>query len=232
VRVLHPVPSGRGHFRLATTTLTVTGIHSSPLRFLAYTSARGAASLGVAGMVNRVSVVPAPGRTADDVKAELLRLRGVTAVQGAAATTDAVDQRLAQFDEVLAVTVAIAAAMALLIAFNTTAINSEERTREHATMFAHGVSAGRVLGGSVVEALVVGALGTATGLAAGHLLLSWIVTTNVRETMPEIGALISVTPRAYGLAVLAGTVAVAAAPLLTLRRLRRSDLSATLRVVE
>jgi putative ABC transport system permease protein len=232
VRVLHPVPSGRGHFRLATTTLTVTGIHSSPLRFLAYTSARGAASLGVAGMVNRVSVVPAPGRTADDVKAELLHLRGVTAVQGAAATTDAVDQRLAQFDEVLAVTVAIAAAMALLIAFNTTAINSEERTREHATMFAHGVSAGRVLGGSVVEALVVGALGTATGLAAGHLLLSWIVTTNVRETMPEIGALISVTPRAYGLAVLAGTVAVAAAPLLTLRRLRRSDLSATLRVVE
>jgi putative ABC transport system permease protein len=122
--------------------------------------------------------------------------------------------------------------MALLIAFNATAINADERAREHATMFAHGVTVARVARGSVVEALVIGALGTVAGVAAGHALLSWIVNTNMPETMPDIGTLTSIEPLTYALAVVAGTVVVAAAPLLTLRRLRRTDISATLRVME
>ncbi len=44
--------------------------------------------------------------------------------------------------------------------------------------------------------------------------------------------LISVAPPTYVLALLAGTVVVAAAPLLTARRLRRTNISATLRVME
>jgi hypothetical protein len=44
--------------------------------------------------------------------------------------------------------------------------------------------------------------------------------------------LISVTSPTYALARLAGTVIVAAAPLLTARRMRHTDISATLRVVE
>jgi putative ABC transport system permease protein len=147
-------------------------------------------------------------------------------------TTDAVDARLEQFNEILLVTVAIAGAMALLIAFNATAINADERAREHATMFAHGVTVARVLRGSVAEALAVGVLGTAVGIAAGHLLLSWIVNRNMPETMPDIGMLIAVAPFTYLLAAAAGIAVVAAAPLLTLRRLRRTDISTTLRVVE
>ena len=105
--------------------------------------------------------------------------------------------------------------MALLIAFNATAINADERAREHATMFAYGVTVGRVVRGGVVEALLIGALGTAVGIAAGHALLSWIVNLNMPETMPDVGMLISVAPPTYALALLAGTVVVAAAPLLT-----------------
>ena len=52
------------------------------------------------------------------------------------------------------------------------------------------------------------------------------------ETMPDVGMLISIAPPTYFLAVLAGTVVVTAAPLLTLRRLLRTDISSTLRVVE
>ena len=51
--------------------------------------------------------------------------------------------------------------MALLIAFNASTINADERAREHATMFAYGVTVGRVVRGGVVEALIIGALGTA-----------------------------------------------------------------------
>jgi putative ABC transport system permease protein len=122
--------------------------------------------------------------------------------------------------------------MALLIAFNATAINTDERAREHATMFAYGVPAGRVMRLGMAEALLVGALGTAVGTAAGHALLSWIVNTNMPETMPDVGMLTSVTPITYLLAVIAGTLVVAAAPLLTLRRLERTDVPSTLRVVE
>ncbi len=184
------------------------------------------------GLANRISVVPADGYTADDVKAQLLRLPQVAAVQGASATTDAVDQVMAQFNEILLITVAIAAVMALLIAFNATAINADERTREHATMFAHGVTVARVLRGGMVEALLVGALGTLVGVAAGHAVLSWIVNTNMPETIPDIGVLTSVRAGTYALAAAAGTLVVGAAPLLTLRRLRRTDISGALRVVE
>ena len=232
VAVRYPVPTGPRTFRFVRSTLPVTGIHTSPLRFVAYANAAAARDLGLSGLVNRISVVPAPGHDADDVKAELLRLPAVAAVQGAAATTDAVDNRLEQFNEILLITVVIAGAMALLIAFNATAINADERAREHATMFACGVTVARVVRGSVVEDLIIGALGTAVGLAAGHGVLSWIVNENMPETMPDIGTLIAVAPLTYALAAAAGTLVVAAAPLLTLRRLRATDIPATLRVME
>jgi putative ABC transport system permease protein len=150
----------------------------------------------------------------------------------AAATSDAVDRAMEQFNEILLVTATIAAAMSLLIAFNAAAINADERVREHATMFAYGVPVERVIRGGMAEAMLIGALGTAVGLIAGRALLSWIINTNMRETMPDIGGLISIGPKTYLLAVIAGVVAVALAPLLTIRRLRRTDMSATLRVVE
>jgi hypothetical protein len=79
---------------------------------------------------------------------------------------------------------------------------------------------------------MIGALGTAIGIAGGRAVLSWIVNENMPETMPDIGTLVAVAPLTYALAVVAGTVVVAAAPLLTMSRLRRTDIPATLRVVE
>jgi putative ABC transport system permease protein len=232
VEVEHPVPSGPTTFRLERTRLPVTGIHTSPLRFLAYANRAATEPLQLGGLVNRLSVAPADGRSTDDVKAALLRQPAVAAVQGAAATTDAVDRAMEQFTEILLVTVTIAAAMSLLIAFNAAAINADERARENATMFAYGVTVDRVIRGGMTEALLIGTLGTAAGLIAGRGLLGWIINTNMRETMPDIGGPISVGPTTYLLAVIAGIVVVALAPLLTMRRLRRTDMSATLRVVE
>jgi putative ABC transport system permease protein len=212
--------------------LPITGIHTSPLRFPAYSNQPAAAAMRVAGLVNRISVAPAAGYTAADVKRALLAMPAVTAVQGAAAMTDAVDQTMSQFTEVLVITVAIAMIMALLIAYNAAAINAEERTRETATMFASGIRPGLVIGGNVLEALLIGAFATMVGVAAGYAILRWIIDVSMRSTMPDLGILISISPGTYGLAFLAGIVSVGAAPVLTLRRLRRTDVPSALRVVE
>ena len=231
VDVVHPVAAGAS-FRLARTSLPVTGIHTSPFRFVAYANADAARAMGVAGLVSRISLLPTPGHDVDDIERALLRLPHVAAVQGAAATTDAVDQRMEQFNEILAITVVIAGLMALLIAFNATVINADERVREHATMVAYGVPIRRVLGGSVTEGVAVGVLGTAVGVAAGHALLAWIINRNMPETMPDVGMLLTVGPATYAGAVITGIGVVAAAPLLTLRKLRRTDVASALRVVE
>jgi hypothetical protein len=52
------------------------------------------------------------------------------------------------------------------------------------------------------------------------------------DTMPDLGTIVSISAITYGLAALAGIVAVALAPLLTLKRLRRTDIPSALRVVE
>jgi putative ABC transport system permease protein len=82
------------------------------------------------------------------------------------------------------------------------------------------------------EALVIGALGTALGVVGGRILLAWLIRVNVSDTLPDVGVLTDVAPATYALAVAAGTVVVALAPVLTVRRLRRADVPAALRVVE
>lgn len=230
--VVHPVPTGPSRTQLRSTRLAVTAIDASPFRFAAYANQAAADPLHVAGLVNRISVTPAAGAGPEDVKRALLRLPAVTAVQGAAALTDAVDQQMRQFDDILLITVTVAVLMALLIAFNSTAINADERAREHATMFAYGVPTARVTRAAVAEALVVGALDTLLGIAAGYGVLRWVIDATMPTTMPDVGTLTAIGAGTCLLAILTGTVVVALAPLLTLPRLRRTDVPSTLRVVE
>ena len=122
--------------------------------------------------------------------------------------------------------------LVLLIAFNTASIGTDERSREHATMMAFGLSARTVLGITATESLLIGVLGTVTGVAAGYGLLAWLTTTTIASVMPEIGITAALSAETISAAVLLGTAAVAAAPLFTLRKLRRTDIPATLRIAE
>lgn len=189
-------------------------------------------TMGLTGLVNRISVVPAAGHTAANVKQALLAMPMVTAVQGAAAMTDAVGQTMSQFTEVLTITVAIAIVMALLIAYNAAAINAEERNRETATMFAYGVGPRSVIVGNILEALLIGTVATIVGVAVGYGILRLIIDVTMRSTMPDLDVLISISPATYALTALAGILSVSLAPLLTLPRLKRTDVPCTLRVVE
>ncbi len=104
--------------------------------------------------------------------------------------------------------------------------------REHATMMAFGLPPRTVLGMTATETVLVGVLGTVTGVAAGYGLLAWLTATTIASVMPEIGVTAALSAGTIAAAVLLGTATVAVAPLFTLRRLRRTDIPSTLRVVE
>jgi putative ABC transport system permease protein len=66
----------------------------------------------------------------------------------------------------------------------------------------------------------------------GVLVVRWVVTTTMRTTMPDLGLDVAISAGTVVIAIALGMLAVAIAPLLTLRRLRRMDIPGTLRVVE
>jgi putative ABC transport system permease protein len=136
------------------------------------------------------------------------------------------------FVGVLRIIDVFALVLALLIAFNSTSISADERARENATMFAFGVPVRDAVAIEVGESAIIGVLGTLVGIGLGLAVIGWVVAATREETFPELGTVISVSPESLFVAALVGVVAVAMAPLLTARRLRRMDIPSTLRVVE
>jgi putative ABC transport system permease protein len=232
VLLRHPRRVGLASYRLVDSPLRVAAIDPLPSRFTAFMDRRWAGLMNLSGIVNRVSVLPAPGVTADEAERALFRMPGVTSVQPVSAFTETVRQGLAQRLEVLYVVEAAVLLLALLVAFNSASINVDERRREHATMLAFGLPAGAVLAVTVAEGLLVGVVGAALGLGLGRLLLGWMIDTIVSTVVPDIGVIARVAPRTVAMAFALGAAAVALAPLLLLRRLRRMDIPAALRVVE
>jgi putative ABC transport system permease protein len=227
----HPRFTGTGVTR-DETSIEVTGTHAGPIRAVSYLDREQAAGLGLAGLVNVVDVRPAPGVGTEELTRALFEVPGVASVQAATALTDSLRGAIEQFSSILSVAAAITLLLALLIAFNATSIATDERAREHATMFAFGLPRRSVVLMGMAENAVIGLLGTAVGIGLGYLLARYTVTVQLRETLPEIGLPVTVSVATMAIAVGLGVGAVALTPLLTVRRLGRMDIPATLRVVE
>jgi putative ABC transport system permease protein len=123
-------------------------------------------------------------------------------------------------------------ALAMLIAYNATSINGEERQREHATLFAFGLPPRRVVQLEIIEAVIIGAIGTIIGLLGGVAVLGWVTDELIGSTMPEMGMEVSLSTSTLVTALTLGIAAVAAAPLITARKLRGMNIPGALRVVE
>lgn len=231
--VRHPVVEGPGRVRLARSSVRVDGIHGGRLRSQAYSTA-GAwdARTGLRGRANEVEVQPASGSDRDAVSRALFGQPGVASVAAVAGPLETLDEAMSKFLAYVYVTEAFVLLLALLVAFNSAAISADERRREHATMFAYGVSRRTVLAQSVAESGIVGALASIVGVLIGLVLVGWIVETIVPETFPELETSVVLTSQTLLVAVAAGVVSCALAPLLTSRRLRRMDVASTLRVTE
>ena len=149
-----------------------------------------------------------------------------------AVSSQVVEDSLKEFTGIFQVLELFILVLALLIAYNATSINADERARERATLFAFGMPRRRVLALETAEGLIIGLLGAALGVGAGLLLNRWIITSTWDTSMPDVGLDIVVSARTVLTAVALSVIAVGVAPLLTTRRLRRMDIPGTLRVVE
>jgi putative ABC transport system permease protein len=231
VALVHPALTSAG-FTMTTTEVTVDGIEPTPYRFGVYMDRSQLALFGAAGLANQAYVLPAAGASTEDVQRALFDLPGVASVQPVAASTKVLRDSMNTFTSVFRVLEAFILLLALLIAYNATSINADERARERATMFAFGLPVRKVIGLEIVEGLLYGLLGTAIGVGAGSLIVRWVTTSVISTTMPEMGMEVVVSGSTLLTAVVMGVVAVAVAPLLTIRKLRRMDVPGTLRVVE
>ena len=227
-----PVRTGPASFTLSAISVPVMAVHPHPLRFNAYMDIRHAGEAGLEGVANIVTGSPAPGQNLNDAKRALFGLPGVATVLGTAEASQAAQDIFEEFTAIFVIIQLFVLGLALLIAFNTANINSDERARDHATMFAYGVPVRRVLGSMAVEGLALGAIATLLGVVFGYGMLLWIIYDLIPASYPDLGVVLSVRVPQMA-AILAGGVAVVAvAPALTVRKLRRMDVPATLRVLE
>jgi putative ABC transport system permease protein len=227
----HPLREGVGA-TLVESELPVVALHPNPFRAFAFVDVGQTGFMNLEGIANSLDVVPAPGVSVEEVQRELFGRPAVATVEPVEAAADALRDQLEEFLSFFAILQAGVLLLALLIAFNSTAINMDERAREHATMFAFGLPVRSVLRISVTESLLTGLLGTVAGLVAGRLLLAWLVNVLLPETLPDLGIIASISAETIATTLLLGVVAVAIAPVFTVRRLRRMDIPSTLRVME
>ncbi len=228
----HPVRVGPTALRMADSTVRVAGLVPNPLRVYAYMDRSQAGLLNLAGLTNRVNVEPKPGMSIDALKRSLLRIDVVASADRVAAASEALNEALSQYNDILRIVELVAFALALLIAFNSASIAADERAREYATMFAFGVPMRTVLRNAMAEGAVAGALATVVGVAGGLLVIRYIVEVTTPRVIPDLGAIVSISTETILLAALLGVVAATLAPLLTIRKLSRMDVPSTLRVVE
>jgi putative ABC transport system permease protein len=232
--VLHlPRRNGPLSYRFVDRSVRVIGLNPMPLRSLAWLDHTYGASLtNLAGITNVVVVEPRAGVRSTTVQRRLFPVAGVSSVQPVAALSDGLRKELDRALGILTIVEVMVLVLALLIAFNAASINADDRARENATMFAFGFPVASVVVIEVVESLIVGLIGTAVGVLAGWWLLDWLVTGLLPTTLPELGLVTALSTRTLLIAVGFGVLAVALAPLLTIRKLLRMDIPSTLRVVE
>jgi putative ABC transport system permease protein len=216
----------------AETDLTVLGTHPHPFRFIAYIDVNHASIFAPIPLANLVTAQPRAGLTADNAKRALFEQNGVSSVQSVSALAEQIRDLLEEFVIVLRVVEGAMLLIALLIAFNSSSISMDERTREHATMFAFGVPLRTVLGMAMLENLILGIFATAVGLGAGWLLLGAIMATRVADTFPDIDMTVTLGTTTVAITLALGILTVCLAPLLDVWRLRSMDVAAKLKVME
>lgn len=230
VRFEHPVRTTTG-LGIVTSTVPVSGVHPDPMRATAYLDRSQAGLFGLTGVTNQLTVVPAKGTSQATLQRTLFGRPAVASVQPAAGFADVIQDSLRKFTGILRLLEVVALLLVLLIAFNTASLNSDERVREHATMFAFGLPQRVVLRMAVTENGLVGLLGTLLGLAFGYVAVDWLVG-KLSSVIPDIGMTATLSGSTVVTTIVLGVLVVGLAPLLTARRLRRMDIPAALRVVE
>ena len=228
----HPVREGFTSFSLQDSALPVLAVHPHYIRNTVYMDNDHLDLLNVPDVTNRITAIAVPGTEIVDVKEELFPLSGVVSVTTVAEEANLTEELLNQFISVMRLMQLVPLLLAILIAYNTANIAMDERRREHATMAAFGVPYRTILRMAVVESTILGALATIIGSVLGFGLMLYITEVLLPRTTPDLGLVITFSVTSVLTLIALGVIAVGLAPLLTTRRLRRTDIPSTLRVME
>jgi len=214
------------------TEVRLVGTEPTPLKTLATMDLSNASLFGLQRKTNQLSVVPAADQTIVSVQKKLFDAPGVTSVESVSASSQVFRDLVAQYLSLLGIVQFTALALVLLIAFNSATIALDERSREHATMFAFGTRLRTVLGLAIGESALVGLIGTILGLIGGRIVIELIVLYIMPDVVPDIRFTIVVSAATIVTAFVLGIATVAVAPLFGIRRLQNMDIPTALRVVE
>ena len=232
VIVTHPALVD-GAFTYSTRTLPVAAIQPHPLRLNAYMDLSQASTWGFGGLANIVTGVPTDGSSLNDVKRALFGSgTGVALVQGLSETFQSLDDSLEQSKSVFLITRIFVIFLVMLIAFNTANINVDERSRDHATMFAYGIPVRRVIANLSVEGLLLGVAAVVLGGLFGYALLLWMALFLIPNAIPEVGMIVSVRWWEMAMSFVLALAAIALAPVFAGRRLKKMFIPGQLRVME
>ena len=232
VTVTHPALVD-GAFTYSTRTLPVAAIHPHPLRLNAYMDLSQASTWGFGGLANIVTGVPTDGSSLNDVKRALFGSgKGVALVQGLSETFQSLDDSLEQSRGVFFITRIFVIFLVMLIAFNTANINVDERSRDHATMFAYGIPVRRVIANLSVEGLLLGVTAMVLGGLFGYALLLWMALFLMPNAIPDVGMIVSVRWWEMAMSFVLALAAIALAPVFPGRRLKKMFIPGQLRVME
>ena len=99
-------------------------------------------------------------------------------------------------------------------------------------MMAFGVTVRRVVAIGVAESLILGIVAVGVGLAVGYGLFRWILESVLPAAIPDLAVHASINGWSYGMTVIIGLAAMAVAPIMVVRQLRRMNLPSALRYVE
>ncbi|MCY3894162.1 MAG: hypothetical protein OXF65_12810 [Acidimicrobiaceae bacterium] len=232
VVVTHPALVD-GAFTHSTRTVEVAAIHPHPLRLNAYMDLSQASAWGFGGLANIVTGVPADGSSLNDVKRSLFGSgKGVALVQGLSETFQSVEDSQEQSRGVFFITQIFVVFLVMLIAFNTANINVDERSRDHATMFAYGIPVRRVIANLSMEGLLLGVVAAVLGGLFGYALLLWMALFLLPTAIPDIGMIVSVRWWEMAVSFVVALAAIALAPVFPGRKLKKMFIPGQLRVME
>ncbi|WP_419945943.1 ABC transporter permease [Candidatus Poriferisodalis sp.] len=232
VVVTHPAVVD-GAFTHSTRILPVDAIHPHPLRLNAYMDLSQTSTWGFGGLANIVTGVPADGSSLNDVKRSLFGSgSGVSLVQGLGETFQSLEDSLKQSEGVFFITRIFVILLVMLIAFNTANINVDERSRDHATMFAYGIPVQRVIANLSVEGLLLGVIAVVLGGLFGYALLLWMALFLMPTAIPDVGMIVSVRWWEMAVSFVLALAAIALAPVFPGRKLKKMFIPGQLRVME
>ena len=140
-----PTPGARVRLHRGDGRCGSSGLHPDPFRTFAYMDPSVARAHRFPGIANQVSITPEPGCTRTGSRERSFGSQRSHRSNRRPRRPQFVRERLDDFIGVLRLIEGFALALALLIAFNSSAISLDERRRENATMLAFGVTTRRAV---------------------------------------------------------------------------------------